>query len=66
MGESGREELSDINMAEMRRYRDDTAISAVTHELFTVAKGEYNQNEKTFLTDLQLFTYGERTLSSNL
>ena len=60
------EGLSDINVAEMRRYRDDTAISAVTHELFTVAKGEYNQNEKTFLTDLQLFTYGERTLSSNL
>ena len=60
------EGLSDIDVAEMRRYRDDTAISAVTHELFTVAKGEYNQNEKTFLTDLQLFTYGERTLSSNL
>ena len=40
------EGLSDINVAEMRRYRDDTAISAVTHELFTVAKGEYNQNEK--------------------
>ena len=60
------EGLSDFNVAEMRRYRDDTAISAVTHELFTVAKGEYNQNEKTFLTDLQLFTYGERTLSSNL
>lgn len=55
------EGLSDIDVAEMRRYRDDTAISAVTHELFTVAKGEYNQNEKTFLTDLQLFTYGERT-----
>ena len=60
------EGLSDIDVAEMRRYRDDTAISAVTHELFTVAKGEYNQNEKTFLTDLQLFTYGERALSSNL
>lgn len=43
------EGLSDIDVAEMRRYRDDTAISAVTHELFTVAKGEYNQNEKDLL-----------------
>ena len=43
------EGLSDFNVAEMRRYRDDTAISAVTHELFTVAKGEYNQNEKDLL-----------------
>ena len=40
------EGLSDIDMAGMRRCRDDTAISAVTYEFFTVAKGEYNQNEK--------------------
>lgn len=43
------EGLSDIDMAGMRRCRDDTAISAVTYEFFTVAKGEYNQNEKDLL-----------------
>lgn len=49
------EGLSDFNVAEMRRYRDDTAISAVTHELFTVAKGEYNQNEKDLFDRPSIF-----------